>query len=156
MIISQNNFDFEQHGIAIYQKMLALNPVFCVCQNDLFELLTIIMFCHFVEAVWRLKKFFQLDRCPIPTKCNFHFKTIKNQKIKAHRESQSWVPIHMCHPVHTSLQTKALQKIRFVKQGLRNNCNHHFETLLFKGQYLNRNVPQKNIPNQSYSCLWAL
>ena len=31
MIISQNNFDFEQHGIAIYQKMLALNPVFCVC-----------------------------------------------------------------------------------------------------------------------------
>ena len=58
MIISQNNFDFEQHGIAIYQKMLALNPVFCVCQNDLSELLTMIMFCHFVEAVWRLKKFF--------------------------------------------------------------------------------------------------
>ena len=58
MIISQNNFDFEQHGIAVYQKMLALNPVFCVCQNGLTELMTMIMLCHFVEAVWRLKKFF--------------------------------------------------------------------------------------------------
>ena len=55
---THNTFDFEWHGIAAYEKMLALNPVFCVCQNGPSEMLIIIMFCQFAEAVWRLQKFF--------------------------------------------------------------------------------------------------
>ena len=66
MIILPNTFDFEWHGIASYQKMLVLNPGFCVCQNPGFcvcqnglsELLTIIMLWHFTNAVWRLQRFF--------------------------------------------------------------------------------------------------
>ena len=58
MIISQYPYDFQQHGIALYQEMLAVNPVFCVCQNGLSELLTMIMLRHIVEAVWWLMKYF--------------------------------------------------------------------------------------------------
>ena len=56
MIISHKSFDFEWHRIPAYQKMLALNPVFCVCQNGLSEPLTMIMLQNIVEAVWRLLK----------------------------------------------------------------------------------------------------
>ena len=56
---THNTFDFEWHGIAAYEKMLALNPVFCVCQNGLSELLTMIMLQNTdAKAFWGFVRLF--------------------------------------------------------------------------------------------------
>ena len=56
--ILQTTFNFERLEMVVYQKMFALNPVFCVYQNGLFELLSMIMLQNIVEAVWRPLKVF--------------------------------------------------------------------------------------------------
>ena len=71
------------------------------------------------------RSFFQLNRCSIPIKSKIRCKKFKILNIKAHRESQSWVPIHMCHPViefkvHT-LFSRQLWKDNF---GMLYECLH--------------------------------
>ena len=61
MIISKYPFDFQKQRIIVHQKFFALNPVFCVCQNNISELLGMIMLQNIGEAVLHLISFISND-----------------------------------------------------------------------------------------------
>ena len=89
MIISQYNFYFGWHGIAFYQKMLGLNSVYCLCQNYLSEMLSVIIFCNFGKAAWTLRKFFIAQKMLNIHKIYHSFQKIQNSKLKTSKLTEN-------------------------------------------------------------------
>ena len=96
--------------------MLVLNPVFCVCQNGLSELLTIIVLCNFAEAVWRLEKFFQLNRSSIPIKSKICCKKIKKSKYQSSQKVTKLSTNTYVSPcIHEVILREQTQTTSFIK-----------------------------------------